>query len=51
MFSQSGIRRNGLLTDVAHMGGAKQRGAAATKQPWTNIVDSGPAGPRGNVST
>lgn len=49
MYSQSGIGRNGLLTDVAHTGGAKQRGAVATKQVWTNTMDSGPAGPQGNV--
>lgn len=48
MYSQSGIGRNGLLTDVAHTGGAK-RGAVATKQVWTNTMDSGPAGPQGNV--
>lgn len=44
-YSQSGIGRNGLVADVAHMGGAKQRGAVATKQVWTNNVDSCPAGP------
>lgn len=49
MFSQSGIRRNGLLTDVAHTGGAEQRCAVAAKQFRTDAVDSGPAGPRGNV--
>lgn len=48
-FLLAGIRRNGLLTDVAHMGGAKQLGAVATKQDWTNTVDSGPEGPPGNV--